>query len=134
MEDEKIIALYWNRDEAAIRETDAKYGPYCFSVAAGILNSFQDCEECVSDTWLHAWNSMPPQRPALLRIEESFLRTNADYHGVDVYKAPFFGANGTAERPMVEPVILDRPFVYLIVDTATMLPVFIGTEMDILAQ
>lgn len=52
MEDTAIIELYWAREERAIQETDAKYGPYCRSIAMGILHSHQDTEECVSDTWL----------------------------------------------------------------------------------
>ncbi len=67
MEDHEIIELYFQRDEAAISETDAKYGKYCFAIANNILMSMQDSEECVNDTWLRAWNSMPPQRPNILR-------------------------------------------------------------------
>lgn len=67
MEDAGIIALYWNRDEEAIRETDARYGPYCRTVARRILSDPEDVEECVSDTWMRAWNSIPPQRPGKLR-------------------------------------------------------------------
>lgn len=67
MDDQKIVELYWQRDERAIRETDAAYGPLCFSLALHILNQKQDAEECVSDTWLRAWNAMPPQRPTRLQ-------------------------------------------------------------------
>ena len=66
MEDEDIIALYWARDERAIRETSLKYGRLCRSIAGNILASREDCEECVNDTYLKAWNSMPTQRPAVL--------------------------------------------------------------------
>ena len=66
MEDSKIIDLYWARKEQALAETDAKYGSYCRTIARNILRNFEDTEECVSDTWLHAWNSMPPQRPGIL--------------------------------------------------------------------
>ena len=66
MEDAAIVALYWQRDEAAIAETDRKYGRYCRSIAQNILASPEDAEECVSDTWLSAWNAMPPQRPGSL--------------------------------------------------------------------
>ena len=65
-EDSKIIDLYWARKEQALAETDAKYGNYCRTIARNILRNFEDTEECVSDTWLHAWNSMPPQRPGIL--------------------------------------------------------------------
>ena len=66
MEDEKIIELYWQRDERAIAATAGKYGPYCTAIARSILHSPRDEEECVSDTWLAAWNAMPPHRPNIL--------------------------------------------------------------------
>ena len=67
MEDYQIIDLYWRRDEGAIRETDHKYGTFCHRVAMNILHSFQDSEECVSDTYVRCWDTMPPQRPGSLR-------------------------------------------------------------------
>lgn len=66
MEDAGIVQLYWDRDEAAIAESSEKYGAYCASIAHNILHSAADEEECVSDTWLHAWNAMPPHRPNVL--------------------------------------------------------------------
>ncbi|MDE7244399.1 MAG: sigma-70 family RNA polymerase sigma factor [Oscillospiraceae bacterium] len=68
MEDHQIIELYWQKNENAISETAGKYGAYCFTIAQNILHSTEDAEECVNDTWLHAWNAMPPQRPNILRI------------------------------------------------------------------
>ena len=62
------MALYWDRSEDAIVQSDRKYGRYCGSIAAGILESREDREECVSDTWLRAWNAMPPQRPNRLAV------------------------------------------------------------------
>ncbi len=67
MEDNAIIDLYWARDERAIQASDTKYGPYCRTVAGSILWDRRDREECVSDTWQRAWNTMPPQKPSLLR-------------------------------------------------------------------
>lgn len=66
MEDERIIDLYWAREESAIAETNTKYGNYCRSIAQHILNNSEDSEECVNDTWLRAWDSMPPTRPDFL--------------------------------------------------------------------
>ena len=66
MEDVGIIKLYWQRDEAAINESEKKYGAYCRTVARNILASEEDSEECVADTWLRAWNAMPTDRPAFL--------------------------------------------------------------------
>ena len=67
MDDTRIIDLYWARSEEAIHETSQKYGPYCHTIAWNILQDREDSEECVNDTWLHAWNAMPPQKPSLLR-------------------------------------------------------------------
>ena len=67
MDDSAIVALYWQREESAITETAAKYGGLCHSIAMNILSSYEDAEECVSDTWARAWDSMPPQKPQSLR-------------------------------------------------------------------
>ena len=66
MEDKQIISLYHARDERAIKETDAKYGRYCHRIAKNLLTLHEDAEECVSDTYLAAWNQMPPENPHLL--------------------------------------------------------------------
>ena len=67
MNDREIVELYWQRSERAIEETIGKYGSYCRIVAYNILENRDDCEECLSDTWLSAWNAMPDQRPTRLR-------------------------------------------------------------------
>lgn len=67
MTDHEIIELYFARDERAISETANAHGAYCFGVAMRILNSHPDSEECVNDTWLRAWNTIPPKRPSVLR-------------------------------------------------------------------
>ena len=66
MDDSQIVALYWQRDEQAIVETDAKYGSYCMKISQNILSNRADSEENVNDAYLHAWEAMPPQRPAIL--------------------------------------------------------------------
>lgn len=63
MKDNEIIELYWIRDEDAITATADTYGNYCYSIAYNILCNNEDAEECVNDTWLNAWKSIPPQRP-----------------------------------------------------------------------
>ena len=68
MEDIRIIELYFDRDEAAIKETAAKYGHYCHAIANRILCSDADAEECVNDTYLNTWNAIPPTRPQRLRL------------------------------------------------------------------
>ena len=67
MEDSRIIELYWLRDESAIQVTSRKYGPYLFKIAYNILTDIRDSEESVNDTYLKAWNSMPPHRPGFSR-------------------------------------------------------------------
>ena len=67
MEDQQIIALYWDRNEDAIAETHRKYGPWCKGIAFRILELQEEAEECVSDTYLQAWNNIPPQRPGAFR-------------------------------------------------------------------
>ena len=66
MEDERIVLLYWDRDEAAISESSMKYGAYCTSIAQNILKNPADAEECVNDTYLSTWNSIPPTIPTIL--------------------------------------------------------------------
>jgi len=68
MDDLKIIDLYWARSEDAVTETAKKYGPYCRSIAGGILKNREDREECVSDVYFKAWNTIPPHRPQRLRL------------------------------------------------------------------
>lgn len=68
MEDHAILDLYFARDEMAITETDNKYGAYCYGVANRILNCREDSEETVSDTYMKAWNAIPPHRPNFLKL------------------------------------------------------------------
>ena len=67
MDDREIIELYLSRKEQAVTESDAKYGRYCGRIAYNILGDIEDTEECVSDTWLRAWNSIPPTIPKFLK-------------------------------------------------------------------
>ena len=67
IDDEKIVELYFKRDEKAIEETDFKYRKHLFSVAYNIIHDRLDCEECLNDTYLGAWNAMPPSRPNVLK-------------------------------------------------------------------
>jgi RNA polymerase sigma-70 factor (ECF subfamily) len=68
MNDNDIIDLYWARSEQAIAETDAKYGNYLKAVAMRVLAALEDAEESVNDTYMKAWNAMPPERPSVLRL------------------------------------------------------------------
>ena len=67
MEDTAIIALYWQRNQQAITASDEKYGKLCHSLSYHILQTREDAEECVNDTWHRAWDTMPPQRPISLK-------------------------------------------------------------------
>ena len=67
MTDAQIVEMYWNRNEQAITVTAEKYGTYCYSVAYGVLHNEEDSKESVNDTYMSAWNSMPPHKPAILK-------------------------------------------------------------------
>ncbi len=67
MDDKQIVDLYWERSETAISETAKKYGKYCRYIAFNILHNDEDSKECVNDTYLRAWNNIPPHRPSVLR-------------------------------------------------------------------
>lgn len=84
MRDEQIVALYWQRDEQAIRETDVKYKNFLLSVAINILHDACESEECLNDTYIGAWNSIPPARPTRL---QAFLATIMRRKAIDCYRA-----------------------------------------------
>ena len=65
--DEQIVSLYWSRNEKAIEETDFKYNKYLFTIAYNIVHDRMDCEECLNDTYLGAWNAIPPAKPNVFR-------------------------------------------------------------------
>ncbi len=66
--DEQIIELFFGRDEQAIALTGEKYGKYLYTIAYNIIRNNLDCEECLNDTYLSAWNKIPPARPTLLQV------------------------------------------------------------------
>lgn len=92
--DEAIIEMYWNRQEEAIAHTSEKYHTYCFAIAKNILYVYEDSEECVSDTWMHAWNSIPPQRPDILK---SFLGKITRNLSLDRYRKDHAQKRGGGE-------------------------------------
>ena len=67
MEDERIVQLYFDRDQSAIEQSDIKYGRYCYAIANRILDSREDSCECVNDTWHNAWRAIPPEKPSKLQ-------------------------------------------------------------------
>lgn len=96
MEDQNIIKLYFDRDEAAISETASKYGKYCRIIAMNILGSHEDAEECVNDTYLGAWNSMPPQKPSMLSVFLGRITRNLSFNKYKYYHADKRGGGETA--------------------------------------
>ena len=76
LEDTEIIELYWERNEKAISETDKKYRRYLFTIAFNILNNSLDCDECLNDTYLGTWNTIPPQRPSVFQMFLSKIMRN----------------------------------------------------------
>ena len=79
MDDKTLIERYWARDEAAIEETSARYGRLCFHIAGNILRDPQDCEECVNDTYMRAWNSIPPTRPKNFKMFLAKIARNLSF-------------------------------------------------------
>ena len=91
MEDERIVALYWERSEDAIRQTQSKYDNYCMGIAGRILSNHEDARECVNDTYLAAWDAIPPQRPAVL---STFLGKLTRRISIDRWRALTAGKRG----------------------------------------
>lgn len=117
MKDSEIIDLYWKRQEAAITASSAKYGSYCHSISYNILHSFEDAEECVNDTWLGAWKSMPPQRPERLSSFFGKITRNLSLNRFKRYSAEKRGL-GQTELVLseLEDCIPDKTNVEQIVD------------------
>ena len=83
MDDKSIVDLYWQRSDKAIEETASKYGSYCRTIAYNILANAEDSDECVNDTYLSAWNSMPDKRPDRL---SPFLAKITRNHALHKYE------------------------------------------------
>lgn len=98
MDDNAIIDLYFARSETAISETAAKYGAYCYAIAHNILSSREDAEESVNDTYLAAWNSIPPQRP---NVFSAFLGRITRCISLDRWKHRHTAKRGGGEVPLV---------------------------------
>lgn len=98
MDDGQIVQFYWDRDERAIPATADKYGNYCTSIAKNILGNPEDAEECVNDTYMRAWNSMPPHRPNVL---SAFLGKITRNVSLNRYKQNTADKRGGGEVPAV---------------------------------
>lgn len=111
VEDSKIIDLYWDRNETAIQYTSEKYGHYCNTIAFNILKSNEDVEECLNDTWMKTWNSIPDERPSIFK---GFLGAITRNLAIDRYRRMHAKMRGDGEielifDEMVECVCKDTP-------------------------
>lgn len=98
MEDREIVELYWTRNEAAIAETEKKYGRYCHFIARRILETDADAEEIVNDTYLKTWDAIPPSRPSALK---AFVGKITRRLALDRYDAQRAQKRGGGEMPAV---------------------------------
>lgn len=96
--DDRIVELYWVRSEYAITETAEKYGDYCHYIAYNILYNREDAEESVNDTWLDAWNNMPPHKPSIL---STFLGKITRRISIDRWRKKHAGKRGGGEMELV---------------------------------
>ena len=97
MKDSQIVQMYFDRSEDAISQTAIKYGKYCHTIAYNILHNFEDSEECVNDTYLKAWHTIPPQRPQKLA---AFLGKITRNLSIDVYRHYAAEKRGSGEIEM----------------------------------
>lgn len=99
MEDKQIIDLYFERSEYAITETDKKYGRYCYYIAYRILENHEDAKEVVNDTYLKVWNTIPPNRPRLLK---SYVGMISRQLAIDRYEKNHAQKRGTQVELVLE--------------------------------
>ncbi len=97
MQDSQIVDLYWARSENAITVTNDKYGSYCRKIAMNITASSEDTEECVNDTYLSAWNSMPEERPHMLA---PFLAAITRNHAITLYRKSHSAKRGSGQTAL----------------------------------
>lgn len=95
MNDSEILDLYWSRSENAIAATAEKYENYCRAISYHILGNDEDAKECVNDTWLNAWNSIPPKRPERLSAYLGKITRNLSLNRFKHYTAQKRGLGQT---------------------------------------
>ena len=98
MDDASIVQLFWDRSEKALKEVAAKYGRFCHKIALNILGISEDAEECVNDTYLSAWNSMPPKRPQVL---PPYLGRITKNHALNLYNKKHAEKRGGSNLALV---------------------------------
>lgn len=107
MEDTQIIDLFFSRSEEAIRETSKKYGSYLKTIACNILPSMEDAEEVMSDVYLAVWNTIPPQRPTVLKYYLSRIIRNQCFKRIEYLTAEKRSCNATVLLSELEECIPD---------------------------
>ena len=110
MDDAQIVQLYWDRNEQAIHATSDKYGNYCTSIAKNILGNQEDAEECVNDTYLNAWNAMPPHRPSILSTFLGKITRNLSFNRYKHNTADKRGSGAFDQKELTKAIdtFLDR--------------------------
>ncbi len=98
MNDQQIIEMYWNRNEEAINATSEKYGTYCYAIAFGFSHDEEDAKENVNDTYMEAWNKMPPHKPKILK---TFLGRLTRCISIDRWRKKVAEKRGGSELPQV---------------------------------
>ncbi len=108
MDDLKLIDLYFARDEQAIKETEIKYGKLCLQIAKNLLKNREDCEECVNDTYLAVWNTIPPTRPNNFRAFICKIARNLCLKKLEFSNAAKRSANAILSLSEIEGIIADE--------------------------
>ena len=80
MTDEQLLALFFARDEQAVQAAEKQYGAYCRQVAGRILDAREDVHDCVNETWLRAWQAIPPRKPKNLKMYLASITRNLAYN------------------------------------------------------
>ncbi len=104
MHDHEIVDLYWARSEDAITQTNVKYGGYCRKIAMNIVDDTEDTEECINDTYLSAWNTMPQERPDMLA---PYLATIIRNHALTVYRKKHSKKRGAGQTALALDELFD---------------------------
>ncbi len=104
MDDKEIVDLYWSRSENAIKETDSKYGSYCRKIAMNIVEDSGDSDECINDTYLSAWNTMPENRPLLLA---PYLAAIIRNHAITLYRKKHSQKRGAGQTALALDELLE---------------------------
>lgn len=110
MDDSQIIELFFARNEAAIAETEKKYGKLCFQIAHNILGDFEDVKECINDTYLSIWNTIPPARPNRFSAYLCKTARNLSLKRLEYNSAAKRNSNMTVSFTELEAVVPDNRF------------------------